>query len=259
MGSILRRSLVERQDIQPSAITHGKILDHTLGSQEFGTCEEIIIYGTQIKDDIIGSEHIQSCAISYGTQIINDLIGSEHIDAGAIAYATQIKDDIIVAAHILDHSLGSQHLGTTVAIIVEGTQIEDDLIGSEHIANAAVSYATQIKDSIITGAKIVDDAIGSEHIEAVGISYAAQIKGKIITPEKFNELYLHGTVAAVTGGGAYILFGTNFSGTPDLVISPENVGVGTFPFIETKTRGSALVKLSVGGTVVCDYIAMGAW
>ena len=53
-------------------------------------------------------------------------------------------------------------------------------------------------------------------------------------------------------------FDTAFGGTPDIVISPETgVGIGTFPYIDTKTSGSALLKLTADGTIVCDYIAWG--
>ena len=108
----------------------------------------------------------------------------------------------------MNHSLGSEHLGTSEAIIVEGTQIKDD----------------------------------------------------IITSAKFSELQLHGTVIGVGGAGTYIQFaGSGFGGTPDIIITPETgVGAGTFPYIETKTHGSAKITLTGGGTIVCDYFAIGS-
>jgi len=140
-------------------------------------------------------------------------------------------------------------MGTTVAILVEGTQIKLDLIGSEHIEAGAIAYGTQIKA----------DVIGSEHIEAAGISYADQIKDALITAAKFNELQEHGTVAVVTKTGVYLTFDESFGGTPTIVVSPEsNVAAGTFPYVDKKLSGSALIKLTGSGTVVCDYIAWGA-
>ena len=130
---------------------------------------------------------------------------------------------------MLDHTLGSHNLGTTVAILVEGTQIKTDLVGSEHLGNAAVSYATQIKDGIIGTAKI----------------------------ENLQEM---GTVAGVTKTGVHLTFDSAFGAAPALVVSPlvTSLGEGTHMYIASLKAGSALLKLTGSGTVVAHYMAIGA-
>ena len=219
MGGITRRTLLETQDIKESQVTHSKVLDHTLGSQDIDTTVGIIVAGTQIKDDLITEAHV-----------LDHTLGSHNLGTtvAIIVEGTQIKDDLITEAHVLDHTLGSHNLGTTVAIIVEGTQIKDDLIGSEHIEAAGISYADQIKDGIIGTAKIV-------------------------------ELQELGTIAAVTKTGVYLIFDSAFGAAPTLVATPlvDTLGGGTHLYIASLAAGSAELKLTGMGTVVAHYQAKG--
>jgi len=164
---------------------------------------------------------------------------------GAISRRTlietqDIKESQVTGTKVLDHTLGSQELGTSAAIIVEGTQIKEDLITEHHV---------------------LDHTLGSHNLGTTVaiIVEGTQIKDAIVTMDKLESLSEFGTLAGVTKTGTYLHFDTAFGAAPTLVVASIAGGPGTVAELgAAPAAGSANVNLTGSGTIVVEYVAWGA-
>lgn len=153
MGGITRRTLLETQDIKESQITASKVLDHTLGSQEFGTSAAIIILGTQIKDDVITAAHV-----------LDHTLGSQNFGTtvGVIVAGTQIKDAIIGTAKIVE----LQEHGTIAAVTKTGVYLTfDSAFGAAPTLVATPLYGTMAAGTFLYISSLV---AGSAQLRLTG-------------------------------------------------------------------------------------------
>lgn len=98
--------------------------------------------------------------------------------------------------------------------------------------------------------------VGSTGI-ADGTLDTVDIKDASVTAAKFSALFEHGTVEVANSKGTYLVFDTDFGGTPTIVVTGVGAA-GTVPQLNhTPTSGSVHIDLSTSGTIVVHYEAWG--
>lgn len=113
-------------------------------------------------------------------------------------------------------------------------------VTSERVKDATIQ-TVDLKDAAVTSAKIDADAVGSQHLADNAIAYAAQVKDSVLGTTKTNFLVQSGSVAPA----GYFTYGTALStllGWP--VASPKTLNPAGYSQVSVTraTTGSCYVE-----------------